>query len=237
STHESPQQQRQYLRMFEQFRFDGIILTPFDDNLQQAHEIAARGTPVVLVDRTDDERLLPSVGTDHETGGYLAARHLIEQGCRRLCFVSGSQQVQQIVRRQRGYQKAVDEADDVSLEVLEFPDLDVELGREAGREIADRAPADRPDGVFGGNDLQAIGIVAELVDAGVDVPGEVAVIGYDDIVFAATTARPLTSIRQPSREIGAAAAQMLFDRLLSPDKPAQQQLFQPELQVRVSTRR
>ena len=237
STHESPQQQRQYLRMFEQFRFDGIILTPFDDNLQQAHEIAARGTPVVLVDRTDDEGLLPSVGTDHEAGGYLVAQHLIEQGCRRLCFVSGPRQVQQMVRRLRGYQKAVDEAGNVSLEVLEFPDLDVELGREAGRQIADRDPQDRPDGVFGGNDLQAIGIVAELVDAGVDVPGEVAVIGYDDIVFAATTARPLTSIRQPSREIGAAAAEMLFERLLSPSTPAHQQLFEPELQVRASTRR
>jgi len=79
--------------------------------------------------------------------------------------------------------------------------------------------------------------VAELVDAGVDVPGEVAVIGYDDIVFAATTARPLTSIRQPSREIGAAAAEMLFERLLSPSTPAHQQLFEPELQVRASTRR
>lgn len=236
STHEQAQQQRQYLRMFEQFRFDGVILTPFDDNLQQAHDIAARGTPVVLVDRVDEDGLLPTVGTDHEAGGYLAAQHLIEQGCRRLCFVTGSRWVQQMVRRLRGYERAIGEADGVSLELLEFPDLDVELGREAGRLIADRPPADRPDGVFGGNDMQAIGIVAELVEAGVDVPGEVAVVGYDDIVFASTIARPLTSIRQVSREIGAAAAQMLFDRLLSPDEPAQQLLFQPELRVRASTR-
>ena len=236
STHEQSQQQRHYLRMFEQFRFDGIILTPFDDSLQQAHEIAARGTPVVLVDRVDGDGLLPTVGTDHEAGGYLAAQHLIEQGCRRLCFFSGSRWVQQMVRRRRGYERAIAEADGVSLELLEFPDLDVNLGREAGRLIAERPMSERPDGVFGGNDMQAIGIVAELVDAGVDVPGEVAVVGYDDIVFASTTVRPLTSIRQASQEIGAAAAQMLFDRLLSPGETAQQLLFQPELRVRASTR-
>ncbi|WP_168211894.1 substrate-binding domain-containing protein [Ruania zhangjianzhongii] len=120
--------------------------------------------------------------------------------------------------------------------MLKFPDLDVHLGREAGQLIAERPPAERPDGIFGGNDMQAIEIVAELAAPRVDVPGEVAVVGYDDIVFASSIARPLTSIRQASKEIGAAAAQMLVDRLHCPDEPAQQLLFQPELRVRTSTR-
>ncbi|QOR70228.1 LacI family DNA-binding transcriptional regulator [Ruania alkalisoli] len=237
STHESSRQQDSYLQMFEQFRFDGILLSPFDGGLERAHQIAARGTPVVIVDQQDTSGLLSSAATDHVMGGQLAAEHLLEVGCRRIVFTSGPPGVRQVADRLHGAREVIAAHPQAQLTVLDGPDLDLDLGRAAGRRIAAMAPATRPDGVFAGNDVEAIGVVQGLIGAGVDVPGEVAVIGYDDISFAETAAVPLTTVRQLSRDIGSAAASLLLNELDDPDRPKEQLVFRPELIARASTAR
>ncbi|UFU06006.1 LacI family DNA-binding transcriptional regulator [Ruania halotolerans] len=237
STHESPHQQDAYLRMFEQFRFDGIILSPFDAGVQHAQQIASRGTPVVLVDHRDETQTLSSASTDHVLGGQFAARHLLEVGCRRLVFASGPPGVRQVEERLRGAQQVVDATDGVTLTVLDGPDLDIDVGRATGRRIAAMSASNRPDGVFAGNDMAAIGIMQGLIGAGLTVPGDVAVLGYDDIAFAETTSVPLSSVRQVSRDIGAAAAELLLGELDVPGRPREQLVFQPQLMARASTAR
>ncbi|WP_265523591.1 LacI family DNA-binding transcriptional regulator [Oerskovia flava] len=235
STHESPAQQTKFLDMFEQFRFDGVIVTPFDDDLGPLRKRRSRGAPVVLVDHEDPENGLSTVSLDHREGGRLATRHLVESGRRRLLFASGSAGVRQVRQRLEGCREVVDAAGGVRLDVVESVDLDIGVGEEVGRSVVAMAPAERPDAVFAGNDLHAIGLVRALQRGGLDVPRDIAVVGYDDIPFAAVSAVPLTTVRQPSREIGAAAAALLLREIADPARDVEQVVFTPELVVRAST--
>ena len=111
-------------------------------------------------------------------------------------------------------------------------------GRNAGAAIIDRAAADRPDAIFAANDLVAMGVLqALMMQARVNVPDEIALIGYDDIDFASAAVVPLSSIRQPSALIGQTAVEILLEEAEDPDVPPRQIVFKPELVVRESTRR
>ena len=115
--------------------------------------------------------------------------------------------------------------------------LTVLQGRAAGEAIVAREPGDRPDAVFAANDLLAVGLLqAFALMADVRVPEDIALIGYDDIDFAAATVVPLSSIRQPAHLIGYSAVDLLLKDLADPDGPHERTVrFRPELIVREST--
>ena len=95
--------------------------------------------------------------------------------------------------------------------------------------------ATRPTAAFCANDLLALGLLQQCVSLGVGVPGDLAIVGYDDIEFAAAAAVPLTSVRQPRRDLGCTAAELLLNEASNPDHEHQQVLFTPELVARSST--
>jgi LacI family transcriptional regulator len=131
----------------------------------------------------------------------------------------------------------VDEHPGMTLEVIATEALTVMQGRTAGEEVRDRVPSDRPDAIFAANDLLAVGVLQALMMRGsVQVPDDIALIGYDDIAFAAAAVVPLSSIRQPSELIGYTAVDLLLKEAAGGDDFEHQQvLFQPELVVREST--
>ncbi|GAA4693570.1 LacI family DNA-binding transcriptional regulator [Promicromonospora umidemergens] len=234
SSHESAAHQKRLLDLFEQLRFDGVVVAPSDDDLEPLRRRRDHGTPIVLVDHEDPEHRLSSVSLEHREGGRLAAQHVLDAGRRRLLFAAGPEGVRQVERRIDGCRDAVGQAEGISLEVVRAPDLDVADGTAVGRRIAELPPAERPDAVLAGNDLHAIGIVAALMTAGVRVPDDVAVVGYDDIPFAAVAAVPLTTVRQPIAEIGTAAAQLLVDEIAQAGRAPREVVLAPELVVRAS---
>src|SRR5690606_35642788 len=118
----------------------------------------------------------------------------------------------QVADRLQGATKAAAEHRGVQLEVLSQPDLTVRAGRDAGQDIVERSPADRPTGVFAANDLLAVGVLQAFALLGpLAVPDDLALVGYDDIDFAGSTVVPLTSIRQPSELIGKTAVELLLE--------------------------
>jgi LacI family transcriptional regulator len=190
--------------------------------LKQAQK---RGTGIVLVDRKSSD--FSSVSVDDVAGGYLATRHLIDCGRKNIAFVGGPLTVHQIADRLAGAKKAVAENNDATLEVVETKNLSVQSGRALGNLVK------KFDGVFAANDLVAIGIMqACVVDGNVSIPNDLSLIGYDDIDFAAAAIVPLTSVRQPSNEIGKAAIELLTGNTKTPKNIE----FQPELIERSSTR-
>jgi len=228
-----------YLDLFEEQRVHGVLISPLDDDsTEQLQRLRRRGTPTVLVDRQTDDRSFSSVAVDDVFGGHLAASHLIDQGRRRLAFVGGPDSIRQVADRLAGARAAVAEHPGVTLEVVQTESLAVLDGRAAGEALRSRPAPERPDAVFAANDLLALGVLQALNMFGdVRVPDEIALIGYDDIAFAAAAVVPLSSIRQPSALIGSTAVELLLREADGgADFVPEQIVFQPELVVRASTR-
>jgi LacI family transcriptional regulator len=235
---ESSDREAAYLDLFEEQHVHGVLISPFGDITARLERLRQRGIPAVLVDRSSGDASFSSVSVDDLAGGRLAVEHLIAQGRRRIAFVGGPMQIRQVTDRLAGARLAASAHPDVSLEVLEIEALSVLAGRAAGVGIAERPAAERPDAVFAANDLVAMGVLQALMmqGGGVEVPRDVALIGYDDIDFASAAVVPLSSIRQPSALIGQTALEILVEQAADPSTPPRQVVFEPELVVRESTR-
>lgn len=227
-----------YLGLFEQQRVLGILLSPVCEILPRLEQLRRRGIPTVLVDRVTDNVSFSSVGVDNVAGGEMAVRHLLSLGRRRIAFVGGPSSIRQVADRLTGARKAIKEVLDATLEILEADALTVLSGRAAGEAIRNRAVEERPDAIFAANDLLAVGILQALMLMGaVQVPQEIALIGYDDIEFASAAVVPLSSIRQPSALIGSTALELLLQEVnAEPGFKTSRVVFPPELVVRASTR-
>ena len=234
---EKVQRENTYLDLFQEQRVHGVLISPLGEDLSRLRTLRERGTPTVLVDRQDNDGEFSSVSVDDVAGGYLAVRHLLDLGRRRIAFVGGPRGIRQVGDRLQGAQQAIDEVDGATLEVLEVDGLTVLHGRTAGEAVRERVAADRPDAIFAANDLLAMGVLQAFTMLGdVRVPQDVALIGYDDIDFASAAVVPLSSIRQPSALIGSTAVEVLLrEAELGEDAPREQIVFQPELVVRAST--
>ena len=226
-----------YLDLFEVQRMHGVLISPFGDITGRLRKLRDRGIPAVLVDRTSADISFSSVSVDDIAGGALAVGHLLAQNRRRIAFIGGPLEIQQVADRLHGARAAVTTQPDASLEVILIDALTVIAGRAAGAELVARDPADRPDAVFAANDLVAMGVLQALMMQGADVrvPEQIALIGYDDIDFASAAVVPLSSIRQPSALIGQTAVEILLEEASDPSLPPRQVVFQPELVVRESS--
>lgn len=228
--------QTAYLDLFERQRVQGVLITPYGDVHDQLVRLRKRGTPVVLIGRGVKDQSFSIVSDDDLAGGQLAAEHLLQQGRRRILFVGAQSTNDHISDRQRGAQAAVDRVEGASLEIIDLDNLSIEAGRAAGTVIAARPVAERPDAIFAANDLVAIGLLNSLVvEARIEIPREIAVIGYDDIDYASAAVVPLSSIRQPSALIGQTAVEILLEEASNPEAEPCEMVFTPELVVRKST--
>ena len=202
--------------------------------IQSAHDA---DFPYVMVSWTAGEDV-PFVGVDLAEAGRLAAEHLIATGRRKFGYIidrigslNGELRVSQFRRTVEDALLTIDPA-----HVFEYPFEgewnDYNSGYAVGERIANLES--RPDAVFAFNDLGALGLMDSLLDAGIRVPEDVAIVGLDDIELASRARVPLTTVRQPVDEIGARALDTVLARLRG-EKPALRQLLAPELVVRGST--
>lgn len=223
-----------HLTFLEEQRVGGVLVTPVDSDTTHLDLLRARGTAVVLLDEPGrDDRC--SVAVDDVCGGELAIGHLLQLGRRNIVYIGGPASIRQSTDRGEGAARAVVAAGLSPRRVLRrvvIPALNGGEGHQAVPAILEG----RPDAVFCANDVVALGVLRGLIEAGLSVPDDVALIGYDDIEFAATAAVPLTSIRQPAQQLGRTAASLLLDEMTdAPGHVHQQVIFRPELIVRRST--
>lgn len=233
---DDPHRERSYVDAFDEQRVYGLLVSPVGDDFDRLETLRQRGTPVVLVDRDGTGTPFDSVAVDDVAGGTLAVDHLTAIGRRRIAFVGGPAELRQVRDRLHGARLALEGVPDADLEVIYTPTLTVLAGRAVGEQIRDRPAAQRPDGIFCANDLVAIGVLQALALMGDQmVPDQIALVGYDDIEFARSAVVPLTSVRQPSIEIGSTAIDLLIEATESQDRRPRHVLFQPELVTRLST--
>ncbi|MBG0829692.1 LacI family DNA-binding transcriptional regulator [Planomonospora sp. ID67723] len=224
-------EERNLLVLAEQ-RVRGVLITPSDDSPEPLDRLRERGIHVVLVDHPAHRPDQCSVAVNDVVGGQTAVAHLLSGGARDIAYVTGPLTMRQCLDRRAGAGRALRGR---PLRVVEMPAMTPRAGQQAAEKLL--SEGDLPDAVFCANDLLALGMLRGLMHAGVRVPDDVALIGYDDIDFAAASAVSLTSIRQPTYQLGRTAAELLLDECDNPGTHAHQQImFQPELVVRESTR-
>ena len=226
------EREAQLLDVLASQRVAGALVTPTGGRRPFRDSLA--GPPIVLIDEESPEYPC-SVRVDHVEGGRQAARHLIGLGHRRLAFVGGLPDLGQFQQRVIGMRLAMSEAglNPDGLAITRSDGINLESGEaSAGRLLA---MADRPTGVCCGNDMIAFGVYRALDRAGVRVPQDVALVGYDDVAFAADWIVPLTTVRQPTREMGRRAAELLLDHATSAVHEHERVVLTPELVVRRSS--
>lgn len=231
---DNPEKQRSYLRVLLEKRVDGLIVSSVDGDVSNAGGLAEVRTPLVVVDRELEGIDADMVRIDHEQGAYLAVRHLLELGHRRIACIGGPVNTLVADMRQAGYRRAMREAGlDVSPGWAVNSEFTSPAGYEAAVGLLDAEP---PTAIFAGNDVIAIGVLRAAAERGVAVPGKLSVVGFDDIQMSRYVYPALTTVGQSIRELGETAAHMLLRRIAAPDtEQIERRLVTPSVIVREST--
>ena len=232
-----PSREADYLEMLVEQRVRGILVSPFGELTHQFEQLRRRGFAVILIGTTLGAGWC-STAVDDVVGGELAIAHLLEQGHRRIVFVGGVLDAKCVADRLVGAHKALAAAgrDVDSLAVIETAKLSIAEGRRAGERLLGLPRRRRPTAAFCANDLVALGLLQHTTQAGVDVPGELAIVGYDDIEFAGAAAVPISSVRQPRELLGRTATELLLAETETTGGHVHEQVvFRPELIVRTSS--
>jgi LacI family transcriptional regulator len=209
----SETKEERYIDVLLSKRVDGLIFISSTDRLDLLQHVRDAGVPVVVVDRDPGDLSVSQVLVSNEQGGYLAGQYLASLGHRRIGCIGGSSRSNPSWGRVTGFARALAEAGiDLAPEAIVQGDFRYASGEAAMRELLDRDLG--LTAVFAANDLMAIGALITLRRAGLHVPDDVSLIGFDNILQGATMIPALTTIEQPVNELGQASVRLLLDQIL-----------------------
>ena len=221
-------------------KLDALIVASACTTSELFKRIQDQGPPLVLIDRNFRGLDTNYVGADDEMIGVLATEHLIEIGCKRIAHLRGPE-TSAGIGRLNGYLKALSKYKMKSLPGYVFAPGTVDVhSTESGAELTKRLLSlnPRPDGIFTYNDPMAIGAIEAILDAGLRIPEDVAVIGSGNLYYDAKLRIPLSSIDQHTEQIGERAARLTLSLLESKTRPRNKVIIiQPQLVIRASSDR
>ena len=210
---------------------DGIIVSSMllDDPLVKA--LIAGRLPFILVGRSPGDECACTVDVDNLDGARQAVTHLLNNGRRRIATITGPQTMIAGRDRLEGYLTALQKS-----ALTPGPEwiVDGDFTEAGGYNAARQLLPHRPDAIFAASDSMAFGALRALQEANLRVPEDIALVGFDDLPFAAHTNPPLTTVRQPIQNTGVLAVEALIDRIENPDAEPRQAILPTELVIRAS---
>lgn len=208
-----------WLRQLASRRTDGIVLVSSHLMPGASTELAKLNTPLVEVDPVGDAPgHVPSVAATNWRGGLSAVEHLLSLGHRRIGMITGPEHVPCSRDRMSGYLAGLHRAGiEPDPRLVRQADFMVEGGRSAAGSLLDRP--DRPTAVFAASDYSAQGVYLAAFDRGLSIPGDLSVVGFDDIPLCEWTQPPMTTVRQPLAEMATEATRMLLTMARQPEHP------------------
>jgi LacI family transcriptional regulator len=231
---DEPEKQRKYLRVLIERRIDGLIVASAGDEDTLADALGRTDLPVVIVDREVPGVQADLVQIDHEQGAYMAARHLLELGHRRIACITGPARMVVSDARVKGFTRALAEQGiDVDACKLMAGDYTAGGGYEAACRLLDGT---HPTAIFATNDVMALGALRAAAERGLSVPRDLSIIGFDDIQLSQYFYPALTTVGQSIVALGERAAQTLLERVSKEvDAAARRIVIAPDLKLREST--
>ena len=222
-----------YIELLQEKKADGIVFVAAGESSSHIQALIEQEVPVVVCDRELPGVEVDTVIADNVESGYQATVHLIELGHRRIGCIAGPQELNISSKRLQGYKAALEQHGiPLCEELIVRGDFRYRGGYEAMRQLL--ALDEPPTAVFACNDLMAIGAICAASQLKLRIPQDVAIIGCDDIALASFTNPRLTTIAQPKREMGAAAVEMLVERIKDKDRPPTRRVLPTKLVLRDS---
>ena len=238
-TNESYKNELKSIKTLVSSRVDGLIvaISKETNNFDHLNSLNLRKTPLVIFNRVNDEISASKVLLDDFKSGYKATRHLIDCGCKNIAHIAGPMNLQLSIDRKEGFKKALEKSDLKFEEKIVVPcDFSIEGGKEAMEKILQAGKT--IDGIFTVCDAAAYGAMAVLKNAGHKIPEDVSVIGFTNEPFAKLIEPSLTTISQPSHEMGETATHLLLKHIENKeDFISETRIIETELIERNSTRR
>ncbi|RDU99324.1 LacI family DNA-binding transcriptional regulator [Trinickia dinghuensis] len=231
---DDPAKQRNYLRILQEKRIDGLIIASAGDDAVLASSLTDTREPLVVVDRNIEGLSADLVQIDHERGAYLATRHLLELGHVRIGCITGAVATAVSAMRVHGFIRAMTERGiDIEPSAIVEGDFSAAGGQEAAGRLFDTV---RPTAIFACNDMMGIGALRVAAERGIRVPQHCSIIGFDDIELSGFTYPALSTVGQSVRALGEAAAHMLIERITGAvSGPTRRRVITPRLVLREST--
>ena len=227
--------ERAYIDIALAEQMAGVVIAVASDKESRLDPLLDRGVPVVAVDRRPQRRAdeVDSLVVDNVLGARLATEHLLDGGAERIACVTGPSRVSTARERLAGYREGLRARGrrSAGASLVRRADFKEEGGYAATRALLAGPP--RPDAIFAANNLMTLGALRAITEAGLRVPDDVLLVGFDDAPWTTLTSPPLTVVAQPTYEIGRRAAQLLTTA--DPDLPARHLVLAPALQVRASS--
>jgi len=222
-----------YVRRFIERKVAGVALMTSEMDKSLIEELARREVAVVFLDSGETGLHMSNLRVGYDEGIKQAILHLIELGHRRIAFVSGPAHLHSANRRLEAFRQTMRDVLPNAPELIFQGDFKIEGGKRAALEIL--AAKDLPTAVVAANDLMAFGAISEFRAAGLSVPRDISIVGFDDIAFASLTEPALTTVNLPRRELGRMAVEALMATLSSPTQHGIEVTIPTQLIVRGTT--
>jgi LacI family transcriptional regulator len=224
-----------YINLLISKQVDGVIFIASGDKQDLVEELISNGIQVIIADRNIPQSVADVVLVNNEQGGYEATRYLVALGHKRIGCISGPSELSPSADRVKGYKRALKEAGvPVRDELIVAGDLRYQGGEIAMQNLLNLP--NRPTAVFASNDMMALGAMRAVRQAGLQIPNDISLVGFDDITLAAALSPALTTVSQPVNELAQLTVQRLIDRIQNSEqnyKP-EQYILETKLIVRDS---
>lgn len=230
---ENPDKESGYIAAAAAGRMAGVVISPASMRKTDVTTLLDLGIPVVAVDRRLRSSAVDTVLVDNERAAAAATKHLIDMGYHRIACITGPREAMTARQRLKGYQRAVRQhGRAVEAALIRHADFREQGGYDAMASLLADA---EPDAVFVTNNLMTVGALECLVGLGVDVPRQLGLVGFDEIPWAALVRPSLSTVAQPTYEMGKVAGELITARRASPQKPPETIVLRAALRVRKSS--
>ena len=236
NTNDDPEKERNYLEILVQRQVEGIVFSRVSDERLFFKTPQLSRIPYIVLDRTLEIEEAPTIKLDNYAAGVLAASHLLNLGHKKFACLAGPLKIKICRERFYGFLDTLEKSGiGLREEFIEEGDFKIEEGKKAMNRILNSSPLEQPTAVFSMNDLMAIGAIQAIKGRGLSVPGDVSVIGLDNIPLCDVVSPPLTTIAQPFDEMAKEGISLLLKLIEGKKIRKTTIVLQPELVIRNST--